>query len=85
MFSDEQIKIAETFLGTAVTSGMLDNQVYLEMIDKIKREEEVFLPYSNVEDRLGISRMKPYSSPVQLKQNLPHANSMIMFTQSYHV
>ena len=30
------------------------------MIDKIKREEEVFLPYSNVEDRLGISRMTIY-------------------------
>ena len=60
MFTDEQVKIAETFLGTAVNSGLLDNQAFKSMVDKIKHEEEVLLPFKVVESRLGISRMTIY-------------------------
>ena len=60
MFTDEQVKIAETFLGTAVNSGLLDNQTCKEMVDKIKTDEEVLLPFKVVESRLGVSRMTIY-------------------------
>ena len=60
MFTDEQVKIAETFLGTAVNSGLLDNQICKEMVEKIKNDEEVLLPFKVVENRLGISRMTVY-------------------------
>ena len=60
MFTDEQVKIAETFLGTAVNSGLLDNQTCKEMVEKIKNDEEVLLPFKVVENRLGVSRMTVY-------------------------
>jgi excisionase family DNA binding protein len=60
MFNEEQLKIAETFLGTAVNSGILDAAICQEMVNRIKRQEEVLLPYAAVEKRLGISRMTVY-------------------------
>ena len=60
MFTDDQIRIAETFLGTAVNSGLLNESVKEEMIRKIRCEDEVLLPISHVEKRLGVSRMTVY-------------------------
>ncbi len=60
MFTDDQLKIAETFLGTAVNSGVLDATVCKEMVNRIKRHEEVLLTYAIVEKRLGVSRMTVY-------------------------
>lgn len=56
MYNDEQVKIAETFLGTAVNSGVLSNETCKEMIDKIRSQDEVFLSIKEVELRLGMSR-----------------------------
>ena len=60
MFTDEQVKIAQTFLGTAVNSGLLDSQICNDMVNKIKTDEEVLLPFKVVESRLGVSRMTVY-------------------------
>ena len=56
MYSEEQLKIAETFLGTAVSSGVLSNEACEEMVKRIKSQDEVLLSYKEVEQRLGISR-----------------------------
>lgn len=56
MYSDEQIKIAETFLGTAVNSGVLSEEVCKEMVDKLKSQEDILLTYKEVEATLKVSR-----------------------------
>ena len=56
MYSNEQIIIAETFLGTAVNSGVLTEEVYREMLDKIRNQDEVLLTYRDVQTTLKVSR-----------------------------
>ena len=56
MYTDEQISIAETFLATAVNSGVLTAEVCREMIDKIKCQDDVLLTYKEVQSRLKVSR-----------------------------
>lgn len=56
MYTDEQVKIAETFLGTAVSSGVLTQEACQEMINKIKSQDEVLLTYREVQVILKVSR-----------------------------
>ena len=56
MYSNEEIKIAETFLGTAVNSGVLREEVCQEMIKRIKSQDEVLMTYKEVENKLKVSR-----------------------------
>ena len=56
MYSNEQISIAETFLGTAVNSGVLTADTCREMINKIKNQDEILLTYREVQTRLKVSR-----------------------------
>ena len=56
MYSNEQVKIAETFLGTAVNSGVLAEEVCHEMIKRIKNQDEVLMTYKEVEAKLKVSR-----------------------------
>ena len=56
MYSNDQVKIAETFLGTAVTSGVLSQEAVEEMVNKIRSQDEVMLTFKEVEERLKVSR-----------------------------
>ena len=56
MYSNEQIKIAETFLGTAVNSGVLTENICKEMINRIKSQDEILLTYREVQVMLKVSR-----------------------------
>ena len=56
MYNDEQVRIAETFLGTAVTSGVLTQEACKEMVDKIRSQDEVLMTYKEVEAKLKMSR-----------------------------
>lgn len=56
MYSNEQVKIAETFLGTAVNSGVLSPEICQEMVSRIKCQDEVLLTYREVQAKLKVSR-----------------------------
>lgn len=56
MYSEDHIRIAETFLGTAVNSGVLSEEICNEMVDKLKNQDDVLLTYKEVEAILKVSR-----------------------------
>ena len=56
MYTEDQIKIAETFLGTAVNSGVLTQSSVTEMIKKIKCQDEVLLTIPEAQEALKVSR-----------------------------
>ena len=56
MYTEDQVKIAETFLGTAVNSGVLTEDVCCEMIKKIKCQDDVLLTYKEAQLALKVSR-----------------------------
>ena len=82
MYTDEQLKIAETFLGTAVTSGVLSNDACQEMINRIRSQDEVLLSFKEVEARLGISRstVERMATKKQLKK--VKINGLVRITKS---
>ena len=56
MYTQNDVKIAETFLGTAVDSGILSQNIVNEMIQKIKSQDDVLLTIKEVENILKVSR-----------------------------
>ena len=56
MYSEDQVRVAESFLSSAVSSGVLSDEVCRKMVNRIKSQDEVLLSYKEVESRLGISR-----------------------------
>ena len=56
MLTEDQVKIAETFLGTAINSGVLSEGIVEEMVNKIRSQDEVLLTYKEVESMLKMSR-----------------------------
>lgn len=82
MYNDEQVKIAETFLGTAVTSGVLTQEACKEMIDKIRSQDEVFLSIKEVEHRLGMSRSTIERMAAKKQLRKIKINGLVRITKS---
>lgn len=82
MYTEEQLKIAETFLGTAVNSGVLTQDACREMVDKLKNQDDVLLTYKEVEAILKVSR----STVERLRKNGEivggKRNGLVRFTNS---
>lgn len=57
MLKDSQLKVAETFLQTAVNSGLLESEACHEILVLANHHEDRLLSFKEAQNRLGVSRM----------------------------